>query len=473
MARTRSDARLQSRESRLKLKPRPEPYWRAESKGLAIGYYKGTSGGTWKGRYFTSGKRRIETIAIADDHADADGVRVLSWDQAQAKAREWRNHKDAEDTGVVVAGKFTVAEAVNGYISNLEKEKRKPQPQMWTTANAHILPTLGHIELKKLTHPKVKTWHRALADAAPRVRTGFVKEKVWVVNKRTGKGQFRDRKTTVKLQQAFKQIDTANPDVLRKRQATANRILTILKSALNYAKSELRVIATDTAWADVKPFKAVDVPRIRFMSFKEVAAFTDACTEQDFLKLAQGALLTGARYGELGRLTAEDFKPQSGRLHIAKSKNGESRDIDLNAEAVAFFAELTQRLDTKQRIFLRANGKTWKKSEQKRPTDAVCDAVGIEGVTFHILRHTYASHAAMAGMPIEVLAKQLGHKDSRVTTRCYAHLCPDHKQKVVQATAPTFGFKPVPEPAALLAVPEYPPLPANVRTGKLVAMAGR
>ncbi len=64
--------------------------------------------------------------------------------------------------------------------------------------------------------------------------------------------------------------------------------------------------------------------------------------------------------------------------------------------------------------------------------DDACDTAKIEGVTFHILRHTYASHALMAGMTIEVLAQQLGHKDTRITmptlpdaqTGLYPALCP-------------------------------------------------
>ena len=72
--------------------------------------------------------------------------------------------------------------------------------------------------------------------------------------------------------------------------------------------------------------------------------------------------------------------------------------------------------------------------------DAACKAAGVEGVTFHILRHTYASHAVMAGMTIEVLVKQLGHKDTRITSRHYAHLCPTFQAESVRKNAPSFDF---------------------------------
>jgi integrase len=107
---------------------------------------------------------------------------------------------------------------------------------------------------------------------------------------------------------------------------------------------------------------------------------------------------------------------------------------------VQLFASLVAGRKPTEKLFLRANGLPWQQSEQKRPMDAACEAAGIEGVTFHILRHTFASHAVMAGMTIEVLAQQLGHKDTRITTRHYAHLCPTFKAEAVKRYAPSFGF---------------------------------
>jgi integrase len=78
--------------------------------------------------------------------------------------------------------------------------------------------------------------------------------------------------------------------------------------------------------------------------------------------------------------------------------------------------------------------------------DAACDAAKIEGVTFHILRHTYASHSVMNGMPIEVLAKNLGHKDTRITMRHYAHLSNEYMKRMIRQSAPSFGINNKPGP---------------------------
>ncbi len=415
MARTRKDARINTRSARTSLQQRKEPYWRGISKGLAVGYYKGATSGAWIAKHFSVATgRRKASLGVADDFEDADGIRVLSFDQAQAKAREWATLKAQEDTGEVQSGAFTVEQAVAEYLAHLTKTKRKPQDRTTAIAKAHILPTLGKIELAKLTHGKVKAWRDALADTAPRVRT------------RNGK------------EQQFRAVDMSDPQQARKRQATANRILTVLKAALNYAKSESRRIATDVAWT-VKPFSRVDVPKVRFLSNEEVTNVVAKC-EPDFQSLVKGALLTGCRYGELTALTVADFNSKDGQIYIAQSKNGESRYVDLNDAGMEFFNHLASGRKPNEIMFQRANGKAWKTSEQFRPMNSACDAAKVEGVTFHILRHTYASHALMAGMTIEVLAQQLGHKDTRITMRHYAHLCPTFKQESVRQNAPSFGF---------------------------------
>jgi len=425
MARTRQDARINTRSARLNrkpaLKPRREPYWCAISHGLSVGYRKGATGGTWIARHFSMATgRRIAALGVADDYEDADGIRVLSFDQAQAKAREWASLKAQEDTGEVQSGAYTVEQAMNDYLAHLAKAKRKPQYRTTAIVKAHILPMLGAVELSKLTHGKVKAWRDALAEAAPRLRTVPGKE------------------------QAYRTIDPNDPNQARKRQATANRILTVLKAALNYAKGESRRMATDAAWVDVKPFAKVDVPKVRFLTPDEVTAVVGKC-DADFQSLVKGALLTGCRYGELTAMTVADFNSKDGQVYVAESKNGESRYVDLNDAGIEFFKHLATGRKPNESLFLR-NGKAWKTSEQFRPMNAACDAAKVEGVNFHILRHTYASHALMAGMTIEVLAQQLGHKDTRITMRHYAHLCPTFKQESVRRNAPSFGFNVKPGP---------------------------
>ena len=53
-------------------------------------------------------------------------------------------------------------------------------------------------------------------------------------------------------------------------------------------------------------------------------------------------------------------------------------------------------------------------------------------VRLHVLRHTFASHCYMRGVPPQIVQKWLGHS-SVVTTERYAHLRPDAGDELIDA----------------------------------------
>jgi site-specific recombinase XerD len=60
----------------------------------------------------------------------------------------------------------------------------------------------------------------------------------------------------------------------------------------------------------------------------------------------------------------------------------------------------------------------------------------VPAVGFHVLRHTHASILAMRGVPMAVIARQLGHSDTRMTERHYAHLAPNYVTDTIRANFP-------------------------------------
>jgi integrase len=48
----------------------------------------------------------------------------------------------------------------------------------------------------------------------------------------------------------------------------------------------------------------------------------------------------------------------------------------------------------------------------------------------------------MAGMPLMVVARQLGHADTRMIVQHYGHLAPDFVNQAIRAGAPKFGIEP-------------------------------
>jgi hypothetical protein len=67
----------------------------------------------------------------------------------------------------------------------------------------------------------------------------------------------------------------------------------------------------------------------------------------------------------------------------------------------------------------------------RRRRAAIHPAVG-----FHVLRHTHASILAMQAVPMAVIARQLGHSDTRMTERHYAHLAPNYVADTIRASFP-------------------------------------
>lgn len=404
MARISRDARLETRHARSRLKPRHEPYWRQIYPGLFIGYRKGARGSTWIARRSVEGKYSKKTLGMADDVADADGVEILDYSQAHQLAIEF--NPTAEQRA---RGPYTVADAMSDYL-DWYKLNRKDYKRTKYTIDGHILPKLGKIAVADLTAPKINKWLSDLVTAPVRRRG----------------------------EENVVEIDPNDADAIRRRKASANRILTVLKAALNRAWEQGLVTSADP-WQRVKPFRAVDVPKERYLSEQECARLLNA-TALEFRPMVQAALLTGCRYGELCRLEAHDFNAEAGVLVIRESKAGKRRHIPLTNEGVTFFKQATAGKVRGELIFMRPDGEAWGAGHQARRMREASAAAKIEPpVSFHDLRNTYGSLLAMKGVPLNVISEVLGHADTRMTQRHYAHLQPGYVADTVRANLPSFG----------------------------------
>lgn len=418
MPRIVRDSNLETRTARSRLKVAHKPYFRLIEPGLHLGYRKLANGpGTWVVRRYDRDqktyavknlKTRDERLVVADDFSDADGKTVLTFAQAQQRAKAHRPR--AEDDG---GGTFTVAKTMEAYFRYLESEGRSAdtiRDARWRD-EAFIRPKLGNVEAAALTAERLRKWRDDLALAPPRLRT-----KEGEPQKHRGRGE------------------------QRARRSSANRTWTILRAALNHAFENSK-IASDVEWRKVKPFKKVDAARQRYLTIAEAKRLINAC-EPDFRPLVQAALQTGARYGELVRLLVSDFNPDVGTLHIRQSKSGKARHIVLTDEGRSLFEQLTAGRSGGDLILCKAGGSAWQKSHQARPMAEAVERAKIEpAVSFHGLRHTWASHAVMNAVPLMVVARNLGHTDTRMVEKHYGHLHEDYTADEIRKGAPRFGVQ--------------------------------
>lgn len=71
-------------------------------------------------------------------------------------------------------------------------------------------------------------------------------------------------------------------------------------------------------------------------------------------------------------------------------------------------------------------------------TAGLATDVKAEKVTFHTLRHTFASWLVMEGVDLYTVSQLLGHKDISEVQATYAHLSPDHRRRAVAKLAQRF-----------------------------------
>jgi integrase len=230
-------------------------------------------------------------------------------------------------------------------------------------------------------------------------------------------------------------------EVRRRRRASANRVISILKAALNAAWREHK-IPTDQAWRALEPFEQADAARIRYLTVEEAQRLINASAGA-FRKLVHAALLTGCRFSELAASQAADFNGATGTLHVRVSKSGKGRHVVLTDEGTKFFAALAAGRAGNTRLLPKDDGGKWLKSHQTRPMGEACKAARIgPPAGFHTLRHTYASLSIMGGAPLMVVARNLGHVDTRMVEKHYGHMSASYVADAIRAAAPRFGIAP-------------------------------
>ncbi len=192
------------------------------------------------------------------------------------------------------------------------------------------------------------------------------------------------------------------------------------------------------------PIKGVKMPviknqRDRFLSYDEADTLLTELekTSKTVHDMALISLHCGLRAGEIFNLKGQDLNFENSIINIADPKNKESRKAYMT-EAVKETL-LARKPDLPDEYVFKARshgGKIQRVSNAyARTVNKLKFNDGIEDprhiITFHSLRHTFASWLASQGETILTIKELLGHKTLAMTAR-YAHLMPDQKR---QATA--------------------------------------
>ena len=205
------------------------------------------------------------------------------------------------------------------------------------------------------------------------------------------------------------------------KAATINRRLSAISSFFDHLISE----TADDGWHNPVYWKRHSVRQGRHLP-RDVS---DEITERLFAVMDDSRdraiftimLSAGLRVGEVVTLKLEDMQPVAHspltRLRVC-GKGDKERIVWLTEQAMA---EITQWLQDRPQaansyLFLNQHGRPLSVAGIQYRLQEYCDRAGIQ-LTCHQLRHTFARRLAEQKMPIDSLAKLLGHADLQTTQR--------------------------------------------------------
>jgi len=213
---------------------------------------------------------------------------------------------------------------------------------------------------------------------------------------------------------------------------TVNNHLTVLAKCLRIAEEWLEL-------EKLPKIKRLKVPpqKFDFLTFKEsdlLLRHGDGIWHEMLLT----ALRTGLRFGELRALDWSDINWATKLLTVRHSlcrfrsikqtpKSNKERHLPLADDVCEAIGK--RRTETGL-VFGDGEGRPFDKKRLYRELEKICRKSGLRVVTWHILRHTFASHLAMAGAPMKAVQELMGHADITTTLR-YAHLSPSTLRETI------------------------------------------
>lgn len=164
------------------------------------------------------------------------------------------------------------------------------------------------------------------------------------------------------------------------------------------------------------------------LSPNEVRCILEACTRLKYRTMLTLCYGCGLRVSEVTALAVKDIDGEQKVLHIHQAKGCKDRRIPLSETLLHKLRLYWQRYHPTWHLFSGYCGEKslHPSSVQKAYYQAKKQAGILKSGGIHALRHAYATHQLMAGMPLSDLQHYLGHKDIRTTLR-YTHWLPHYQ----------------------------------------------
>ena len=249
---------------------------------------------------------------------------------------------------------------------------------------------------------------------------------------------------------SFRPLGRSDFPLLQQWLSAVRHVGGLLHVALNKAfKLEL---------IQVNPMLRVELPSVekqdaRSLTPDEIHGLREVCRGDWTFTLVELALATGARRGELLAVQWADLNWISGVLTISKSleqtaaglrvkrpKNGKQRPCQLPQSALTALRFQREQQQEHRRLFSTDYNNLdlilCEPDGNYHQPDLVSQVVirrlrkaSVKNGSLHTLRHSHASNLLSRGVPLPAVSARLGHSDTNVTARIYAHALPADDQR--------------------------------------------
>jgi integrase len=383
---------------RRRLEPRrKDPYKQVLGKGRWIGYLKGEQGteswvACWRDE---AGREKQQVVGSVADTSFED-ARALVDKEIEMGLR-----------GANADRQYTVGQACEDYI---EHKRTQAGERAEKTASNTLKPfviehPIATKKVRELRHRDIEAWQKSLTNFRTKTQTRDVR---------------RDK-------------------VIVRKPNSVNRTLRILKAALNHAKAR-KIVGTNEAWADIKPYKAKDGQRDIYLDLSQRRLLLNAAGT-DLRNFLLAMLHTGARPGEIRDLVMQDFNPKTGTVRFVKYKGTgtpEERVTFLAPSGMKFFKE--QSKDKLPRApLLTYGGEPWRSHHWAREVGRAVRRANARlqddqklstEIVAYTMRHTAISEWLQQGIDIGRVAKAVGTSVRMIELHYQQFIKPDFVEKL-------------------------------------------
>lgn len=369
-----------------------------------------------------AGKETVRWYVVVDVGVDSDGRRKQRWHggfdtRREAEVERAKVVSDLHSGGYVAPDRLTLTEWVRQSWLPMTKTRVKPSTFDSYRANmeTHVLPVLGSRALQQLTAPMLNTrYAELLSHGAER---GPLAAK------------------------------------------TVRYIHTIVHKALADAVDAGIIGANGAERAKPPRPNRSRAQNIECWEPAELAAFLESVKGSRLEAAWRLAAMTGMRRGEVLGLRWCDVDLDGSRIAVRNAivsvayevlesspKSHQARVIDLDPKTTALLRshrerherermEIGSEYDDRGLVTCAENGSPIHPQSFSQAFAKAIERAGLRKIRLHDLRHTHATIAVKAGVPVKVISERLGHESPAFTLKQYAHVMPGMQAEAAELIA--------------------------------------